>query len=720
MTATQQPSALDLTEMSSLELALALAERGVHVFPVDNPGLAQCAGVGKGHDRATCNQRGKHPAVAWSQHATTNPKMLATWFTGAPRNVGIHCGMSNLVVIDEDRLGEFQRYADEHGVQIPPTFTVTTGKGRHYYFTAREDHPLGNKEGALKEYCIDVRAGNGYVVGPGSIHSTGVVYTVENPLPPAPIPDWVIDAVTQTNGSSGDYAQPGPAGQTPGFELPDVIKDRSRDGTLFSYASSLRARSVPYSEAEILMQAAWQRCEQPPVASHEYTWEEALGKLRGAYDRYAEGPSAEYERDSKHGNGQSPCATEARRRLRLTPLSTIKPRPVRWVWANRIPAGELTLTPGRGGLGKSTFHAWAIANITHGTLSGAHFGTPKACIIAASEDSYDRTIVPRLIAAGAAMDRVYRVDVVTEADEEVAISLPLDIVALAGEISIDPVVSVLLGALDTHKDREVRQALEPLGRLADQTGCSVLGNAHFNKSAGSDPLSLIMGSAAFGNVSRAALGFARDTEAEDGSVVISQVKNNLGRLDLPSLRYRIDSETITTEEGPAEVGRLVMLGESDRSVADILSDQGRKDRSDGDDQGEVEAWLAALLADGPVQATDVYRAADANGYSKDRAKRAKKKLGIKATHPDITGPWFWEIPQGSVQGVQGSASPKPRSLAPLGAPLGGEQDHGSADDELVGPPFYRCQTCGAGLWHPESQERGTCERCSLGAREDKS
>jgi hypothetical protein len=88
-------------------------------------------------------------------------------------------------------------------------------------------------------------------------------------------------------------------------------------------------------------------------------------------------------------------------------------------------------------------------------------------------------------------------------------------------LSVDPVMSVLSSGLEPHKDREVRLGLEPLGRLADRTGCVVLGNAHFNKSTGSDPLSMIIGSAAFGNVARAALGFARDIEAEDESCVVS-------------------------------------------------------------------------------------------------------------------------------------------------------------------------------------------------------
>jgi hypothetical protein len=332
---------------------------------------------------------------------------------------------------------------------------------------------------------------------------------------------------------------------------------------------------------------------------------------------------------------QEPPEPELKRRIRLTPLSTIKPRPVRWAWTDRIPAGELTLTPGRGGVGKSTFHAWVIAHLTRGTLSGVHFSTPKPSIIAASEDSWERTIVPRLLAAGADMDLVYRVEVITETNEQMSISLPRDIEGLIDEIrrigaallSVDPVMSALFSGLDTHKDREVRHALEPVGRLADRTGCAVLGNAHFNKSAGSDPLSLIMGSAAFGNVARAALGFARDTEAEDGSCVISQAKNNLGRLDLPSLRYRIDAATVATDEGPAEVGKLVMLGESERSVSDILRDS-RHDADSLEERRDAASWINAYLTEvgGVALVKDVLPAGKAAGYAEQTLKNARRKV----------------------------------------------------------------------------------------------
>jgi hypothetical protein len=309
---------------------------------------------------------------------------------------------------------------------------------------------------------------------------------------------------------------------------------------------------------------------------------------------------------------------------------------------------------------------------------------------------------------------VFRADVVTEEGAEISVTLPADCGDLEIEImrigaamlSLDPVMSTVHVGLDTYKDRDVRIALEPLLRLANRTGIAVLGNAHFNKSAGNDPLSLIMGSAAFGNVVRAALGFVRDHEAEDGSCVISQIKNNLGRTDLPSLRYRIEEAALDTDEGPASVGKLVMLGDSDRSVSDILRDRDHNSRKDGaDDQRDVDRWLTELLSEGPMEAKDVYQAADAAGYTKDQAKGAKKRLGVEATHPVIPGPWFWEMPQGSTQGSQGSGGSESSPLGSLGAPLDADAPE---DDELCpscAQHFERPNpNCSAAEYHGQPEE----------------
>jgi hypothetical protein len=279
-------------DMGQPDAALAIAAAGMYVFPLDHPELPQCAGIGQGHSPKTCDQRGKCPVVKWGSGASTSVHNIHHWWSGNPRNIGIHCGKSGLVVIDEDKLGAFKRYADEHGVKIPRTLVVRTAKGRHYYFVAPADSQLGNEAGALKDYSIDVRAGNGYVVAPGSVHASGVVYRIEVSLPVA-LPDWVVQAIkVKTNShKDADGVWETVGGDFERFELPEVIKDHTRDTTLFQYASSLLARGLPRGEAEILMRAAWQRCEQPPKATSAYTVEQALAKL----DRYEPGRSEGYE-----------------------------------------------------------------------------------------------------------------------------------------------------------------------------------------------------------------------------------------------------------------------------------------------------------------------------------------------------------------------------------------------------------------------------------------
>jgi hypothetical protein len=188
-----------------IEAALALGRLGTYVFPIDHPDLPQCVGVGRDHNPGELDhQRGKHPAVKFSERSTVDPKIIYSWFTGTTRNVGIHCGPSGLFVVDEDHPGELQRFADEHGQTIPPTFTVSTGKGAHYYFRVSNGQVFGNAEGAFRSYNINIRAGEAYVVAPSSRHASGATYTVTSALPPAPLPGWIADAVRGSRRTAAD------------------------------------------------------------------------------------------------------------------------------------------------------------------------------------------------------------------------------------------------------------------------------------------------------------------------------------------------------------------------------------------------------------------------------------------------------------------------------------------------------------------------------------
>lgn len=348
----------------------------------------------------------------------------------------------------------------------------------------------------------------------------------------------------------------------------------------------------------------------------------------------------------------APGTVDGLRHVRLNSAANVRLRPTYWLWEGRMPQGALTIGPGREGIGKSLFCAWLAARVTLGELPGLHYGQPMGVIYAATEDSWERTIAGRLHAAGADMHHVYQVSV-EHVDHSVPLSLPRDCESMAEAIEthgvalliLDPLISTVDERINVNQDRELRGALEPLARLADTTGTTVFGLAHFNKVSGTDVLSRITGSRAFSAVARAAIAFARDTGSEDGSCVLSQAKNNLGSLDVPSLRYTVDSATLETEEGPATWGRLSMLGETDAHVDTLLAEaeNGSEDRSE---RAEVKAWLVDYLTSqgGHARANDVYEhGSQAASYSKDQLKRAKKELGIQAVKSDNA--WGWQLPE---------------------------------------------------------------------------
>ena len=178
-------------------VACWLQERhGLYLFAVDHPGRPECGGSHRECD----GQRGKHPRGQWSRLATLSPRLIRAQLADGPWNSGVACKQSCLLVVDEDRPGAFTAFAASIGQAVEPTFAVDTAKGRHWYYRQDNGAPLGNGRGRLAGHGIDVRGGGaglgGYVVGPGSIHQTGVIYTpVDSAMPIQPVPGWLSEVL---------------------------------------------------------------------------------------------------------------------------------------------------------------------------------------------------------------------------------------------------------------------------------------------------------------------------------------------------------------------------------------------------------------------------------------------------------------------------------------------------------------------------------------------
>ena len=210
------------------------------------------------------------------------------------------------------------------------------------------------------------------------------------------------------------------------------------------------------------------------------------------------------------------------RRVELQAAADIEPARITWMWAGRLPAGELALVAGEPGVGKGTITAWLAARTSQGDLPGDLHGTPRAVILASAEDDPRHTVVPRLLAAGADLTRV-RIVRVTEDGLTGALTLPDDVAAIragveaeeAALVVIDPVGAHLGAGVDSHRDASVRRALAPLSLLAQETGAVVLAVTHLRGSSAASVSARVMGSVAFTAAARNVLLVGEAPDGED-------------------------------------------------------------------------------------------------------------------------------------------------------------------------------------------------------------
>jgi hypothetical protein len=270
-----------------------------------------------------------------------------------------------------------------------------------------------------------------------------------------------------------------------------------------------------------------------------------------------------------------------------------------------------------------------------------------SCIYLSAEDGIADTIVPRLIAAGADRSKVHIFQAMMEGDKRRWLNLKTDIEALENRaheigdvtlIEIDP-ISSYLGDVDSHRNSEVRNVLEPLGAMAERLNAAVICNNHHAKGGNGRAAARVIGSIAFTAHSRAVTQVFEDPD-EPGRFLFLPSKTNLGPKPV-GLAYRLAT---TVLEGGIEVPNVAWDG-----AVSITADEAMRAAEGGSEgksaKDEAMDFLRDELTHGSVAAKDVQKQAREAGISDKALRNAREALGIKPQKDGFQSGWVWKLPE---------------------------------------------------------------------------
>lgn len=588
-----------------------------------------------------CQVPAKHPCFSgWrieENQARTQDEIEHVWAPeNPPWNVAIVTGeQSGVFVLDVDPdsggTEALYRLIEENG-ELPYTRVHKTGSGgSHYFFRMPKNQDVSNSNRNLKAAGyrgLDIRGTGGYVLAPGSTTGKGD-YRVKTDASVAEAPAWLLELLLIPTDTVAE------------------VPTRSDDWEYETFPEHIQRAVDSYCEAAIRKEL--QRFEDE---YHQEGWDTLSNTVSFSLLMLAQSPWNDLdmgdivEQLEEHGNTDSEgfppsrlnkCITSALnaveskdlfrpipdsiqaeldavapveqvapnefkrgdRTAKLVSAADIVMKRARWVWKERIALGTLSLLAGQPGLGKSTLVYWMVAQLTTGKLYGEFYGHPKDVIICATEDSWEYTIVPRLVAAGADRSRVYRVDIENKDNLLEGLNLMTDQALLEeiakqkdiGLLVLDPLMSRMGDSGDTHKDSDVRKALEPMCRIADECQFAIIGLMHHNKSGSTDPLKSVMGSTAFSAVARSVHTVIAAPENEDyegpPQRLFGTIKNNLGQVsgtgdsDSGTWLFHIETVVFDTEDDDPQqlkIGRLHWDGDAEITIGDGMQEHVKREK----------------------------------------------------------------------------------------------------------------------------------------------
>lgn len=314
--------------------------------------------------------------------------------------------------------------------------------------------------------------------------------------------------------------------------------------------------------------------------------------------------------------------------LKIISMVDVEEEEVEWLLYPFIPFGKVTIIQGDPGEGKTTLALQIIAKLTRGEavlpfdklLSVAESEEkteldrqPMNVLYQTAEDGLGDTVKPRLIEAGADLDRVLVID-----DSEVQLTLSDERIEKAivennaRLVIIDPIQAYLGADVDMNRANEVRPIFMRLGQVAQRTGCAILLIGHLNKAAGMQSLQRGLGSIDIAAAVRSVM-FIGKLKHDPTMRILTHEKSSLAPPGA-SLAFSLGDE-----------GGFRWVGEYDITADEMLSsiEPQRETKTQ-----QAKDLICTLLAGGKqVLSEDIDKAALERGIPGRTVRDAKRELG---------------------------------------------------------------------------------------------
>lgn len=300
--------------------------------------------------------------------------------------------------------------------------------------------------------------------------------------------------------------------------------------------------------------------------------------------------------------------------VKIIRMSDVELTPVDWLWKPYLPFGKLSVLQGNPGEGKTYFAMHLAAACTNGKLlPNMERMEPFNVIYQTAEDGLGDTVKPRLIEAGADLDRVLVID-----DSEVQLTLSDERIEKAiiennaRLVIIDPIQAYLGADVDMNRANEVRPIFMRLGQVAQRTGCAILLIGHLNKAAGMQSLQRGLGSIDIAAAVRSVM-FIGKLKHDPTMRILTHEKSSLAPPGV-SLAFSLGDE-----------GGFRWVGEYDITADEMLS--GIEPQRETKTQ-QAKDLICTLLAGGKqVFSEDIDKAALERGIPGRTVRDAKRELG---------------------------------------------------------------------------------------------